>query len=285
MYALLAYGMWGLMPLYLRAVRDVPPLEVLAHRIVWSFVLLLGVLTLVGGFGWLVRIRKEPRIVLSFVASSALLSVNWFVYIWAVGAGRVIDASLGYFINPLLSVVLAVFILKERLRPLQWAAVAIAALGVLWLTVLAGQLPWIGLSLAGSFGMYGLLRKTAALDALAGLSLETLLLAPIALLFLTFQGRGAWPQASAELKLLLVAAGPVTALPLLCFSAGARRIRLSLLGILQYLGPSLQLALGVLVFEESFALPKLCGFLLIWLSLLVYSIEGLTFSKTQAGPV
>jgi chloramphenicol-sensitive protein RarD len=198
----------------------------------------------------------------------------------------VVDASLGYFINPLLSVVLAVVVLKERLRPLQWAAVGLAGLGVVWLTVLAGQLPWIGLTLAASFGTYGLLRKTAAIDSLGGLTLETLLLLPLAggfLLTLAASGQDSWHGGGLGLQALLVAAGPITALPLLAFAAGARRIPLSLVGILQYLGPTLQLGLGVLVFHEPLPLRKLLGFALIWLAVAAYTLEGAMLAPRATG--
>lgn len=284
-YALVAYGIWGLIPLYFRAVRGVSPFEVLAHRIVWSFLLLAAALSVARDRAWSRLLRQRPRIIWSFVASATALSINWLVYIWSVGAGHVVDASLGYFINPLFSVVLAVVVLKERLRPAQWAAVAVAALGVLWLTVLAGQLPWIGLALATTFGCYGLLRKLAALDALAGLALETTLLLPFALgylLWLGLVGVSAWSGATAGLRALLIAAGPITAVPLLSFAAGARRIPLSLVGILQYLGPTLQLLLGIWVFHEPFAKPKLLGFALIWLAVLLFSAEGWLLARRRA---
>jgi chloramphenicol-sensitive protein RarD len=284
LYALAAYGIWGLIPLYFRLLREVPPLELLCHRIVWSFVLLVLVLGQRRDFAWIGELRGRPGIVLGFLASALMLAINWFVYIWAVGAGRVIDASLGYFINPLVSVVLAVVVLKERLRAVQWAAVGLAALGVLWLTLSLGQLPWIGLTLALSFGCYGLLRKTAALDALAGLALETTLLFPIALGYLWWlglQGASAWGRADAPLRAELVAAGPITAIPLLSFAAGARRIPLSLLGILQYVGPTLQLMLGVWVFHEPFTRTRLVGFALIWLSVFIYSCEGVYSARMR----
>jgi chloramphenicol-sensitive protein RarD len=285
LYSLTAYGIWGLIPLYFRAVRTVSPFEVLSHRIVWSFVLLLVILSGSRQFAWLGRLRERPRIVGSFLLSAALLSINWFVYISAVIGGRVVDASLGYFINPLLSVVLAVVFLKERLRLLQWVSVGIAALGVLWLTILVGQLPWIGITLATSFGLYGLMRKTAALDALVGLALETTLLLPAALAYLYWlarTGAGAWSEATLSLKWLLVAGGPITAVPLLCFAAGARRIPLSLVGILQYLGPTLQLLLGVCLFHEAFGAGKMAGFSLIWGAVLLFSIEGLVVARRGA---
>jgi chloramphenicol-sensitive protein RarD len=286
LYSLIAYAIWGLIPLYFRAVRGVSPFEVLSHRIVWSFLLLAVVLAAGRDFTWLRLLQQQPRIVWGFALSAAVLSINWFVYIWSVAEGRVVDASLGYFINPLVSVLLAVAVLKERLRMAQWTCVGVAALGVLWLTVLAGQLPWIGLALAGSFGCYGLLRKTAALDALAGLALETTLLLPVAagyLFWLSRAGGSAWSGGGLQLRLLLIAAGPVTAVPLLSFAAGARRIPLSLVGILQYLGPTLQLVLGVWVFREPFAKPKLLGFALIWLAVLLFSLEAWLFARGRAG--
>lgn len=284
LYALLAYGIWGVLPLYLKALHAVPPLQVVAHRIAWSALLLVVVVALTRKLEFVAQVRQRPRILLTFLASALGLSVNWLVYIWAVGQGRVVDASLGYFINPLFSVVLAVVVLKERLRAAQWAAVALAGVGVLWLTVLVGQLPWIGLTLAASFGMYGLLRKTASVDALGGLTLETLLLLPPSLLYLlsvSASGHSAWASADVSLRSLLVAAGPITALPLVSFAAGARRIPLSLVGILQYLGPTLQLALGVFVFHERMSVAKLAGFALIWLGLVVYASEAYLFSTRR----
>jgi chloramphenicol-sensitive protein RarD len=282
-YALIAYGIWGVLPLYLKALHAVTPLEVVAHRIVWSAALLLLVVTIGRQRSFIAQLRARPRVIATFVASALALSINWLVYIWAVANGRVVDASLGYFINPLFSVVLAVVILKERLRALQWAAVSVAATGVLWLALLVGQLPWIGLTLAASFGTYGLLRKTASIDALGGLALETWLLVIPAALYLgrlSMSGHDSWAVAPGSLRSLLVAAGPITTIPLLCFAAGARRIPLSLLGILQYLGPSLQLALGVYVFHERLPPAKLAGFALIWLALVLYAVEG-AFSNAR----
>jgi chloramphenicol-sensitive protein RarD len=276
-YALVAYGIWGVMPLYLKAIGRAAALEVVAHRIVWSAFLLVGVVAAARQLDWLRQVRQRPRLLWTFIASASALTINWLVYVWAVAEGRVVDASLGYFINPLVSVVLGVLVLKERLRAGQWAAVALAGAGVLWLSVLAGQLPWIGLTLAVAFGAYGLLRKTTPIDALGGLTLETVLLFPVAalyLLYLSTLGQSSWAVGGAGLRWLLVASGPITALPLWCFTAGARRIPLSLIGLLQYLGPSLQLGLGVLVFHEPLPARKLAGFALIWLALALYVIEG-----------
>ena len=281
-YALTAYGIWGLLPLYLKLLGTVPPVELVAHRIVWAAVLLVALELLLRQQAWLTHVVERPRVLLTFLASATVLTINWLVYIYAVSVGRVVDGSLGYFINPLVSVVLAVVVLKERLRPTQWAAVALAGAGVLWLTVLAGQLPWIGLILAATFGLYGLLRKTAPIDSLGGLTLETLLLLPLAggyLLWLSSDGRSSWTGAAPSLRAWLVAAGPITAIPLLSFAAGARRIPLSLVGILQDLGPSLQLGLGVLVFHEPLPPAKLCGFALIWLAVAVFTLEGAMLTR------
>jgi chloramphenicol-sensitive protein RarD len=283
-YALLAYGIWGVLPLYLKLLSAASPFEVVAHRIVWSAALLVAVVGVTRQWDWLRHVRDRPRTLWTFIATSLALTVNWLVYIWAVVQGRVVDASLGYFINPLVSVVLAVVVLKERLRRGQWAAVGLAALGVLWLSLAAGQLPWIGLTLAVAFGLYGLLRKTTRVDALGGLTLETLLLLPAAALYLIYLGRAghsAWQVGPARLHWLLVAAGPITAVPLLCFAAGARRIPLSLVGLLQYVAPTLQLGLGVLVFREPLSKRKLAGFSLIWLALLLYALEGTLARRRQ----
>lgn len=273
------------MPLYVKLLGRISPLRIVAHRIVWAALLLVLIVAATGQLGWVRQLRHAPRAVWTFVASAAALSVNWLVYIWAVGQGRVVDASLGYFINPLLSVVLGVVVLKERLRPLQWLTVGVAGLGVAWLALLAQQVPWIGLTVAVSFAVYGLLRKTAAIDALGGLTLETLLLLPFALgylAYLSLSGQPVFGGGGTSLGLLLVAAGPITALPLLAFAAGARRIPLSLVGILQYVAPTLQLLLGLGAFHEALPFGKLVGFALIWLAVLLFSLEGLAMRARAA---
>ncbi|MGO4279102.1 chloramphenicol-sensitive protein RarD [Cupriavidus sp. OV038] len=284
-YALLAYVIWGLLPLYIKSLHGVAPLEILLHRMVWSLVFLGAILLWRRHFGWLREVAGNPRLILGFAASAALLCANWFLYIWAVSADRVVDASLGYFINPLFSVLLGVLFLHERLRPGQWLSIAVAAGGVLWLTISAGQLPWIALALAASFGGYGLLRKTGALGALEGLSLETLLLFPIAataLGVLVFTGQDTFRSAAPGTQILLLLAGPVTAVPLLFFAAGARRIPLSLLGLLQYTGPTLQLLLGIWLWHEPFPAQKQLGYALIWVSLLIYAMEGVWVSRRNS---
>jgi chloramphenicol-sensitive protein RarD len=271
-----AFTLWGVFPLYLRLMKQVPSLEILSHRVLWSVVLLMGLLTIRRQWDWLASVRARPRIVLTFVASALMLATNWVVYIWSVNHDHIIDASLGYFITPLFNVLFGIG-LGERLRLTQWLAVALAACGVVWLTVSAGQLPWIGLVIAVTFSLYGLLRKTAALGALEGLSIETLVLLPAASLFLLLPNAGSSHAFGSDvtLTLLVISAGPVTAIPLLMFAYGARRIPLSLMGLLQYIGPSIQLLLGVWMYHEPFTDDKLICFALIWLGLALYSGEAL----------
>lgn len=271
-----AFTLWGVFPLYLRLLKQVPSLEILSHRVLWSVVLLMSLLALRRQWDWLALVRAKPRIIITFVTSALMLATNWVVYIWSVNHDHIIDASLGYFIAPLFNVLFGIG-LGERLRLTQWIAVALAACGVIWLTFSAGQLPWIGLVIAVTFGLYGLLRKTAALGALEGLSVETLVLLPAASVFLLLPDAGSSHAFGSDLplSLLLIAAGPVTAIPLLLFAYGARRIPLYLVGLLQYIGPSLQLLIGVWLFNEPFGGSKLIGFALIWSGLLIYSVDGL----------
>ncbi len=286
-YAASAFLCWGLFPLYFKLLQQVPPLELLLHRMLWCLVFLLVVLAWRGQWQWFGPILRQPRVLASFALSALLLSANWFLYIWAINNDRIVEASLGYFINPLVNVMLGFLLLRERLRTTQKLAVLLAALGVVWLTWQTGALPWIALVLAGSFGCYGLLRKTAALGALEGLSLETMMLAPLALVamvWLTATGSAAWPQVGWSQQGLLLLAGPITAIPLLLFAAGARRIPLSLLGMLQYIGPSLQLAIGVWLFHEPFGPARMIGFVIIWSALAIYSLESLWHNKV-ATPV
>jgi chloramphenicol-sensitive protein RarD len=276
--ATLAFLCWGLFPLYFHALNDVPPSQILAHRVLWSLLFLAIVLTVRRQWKWLPEVMREPRVIGSFAASALLLTANWLVYIWAVNNGHVIEGSLGYFINPLVNIMFGYLLLKERLRPGQWAAIALAALGVAWLTWQAGTVPWIALILASSFGAYGLMRKTARLGALEGLSFETMVLFPLALgyvIWLSLHGENSFINSGAPTRWLLVAAGPITAIPLLMFASGARKIPLSVLGLLQYISPTIQFLLGVWLFHEAFTAERLVGFLLIWSALALYAAEGL----------
>jgi chloramphenicol-sensitive protein RarD len=287
-YAALAFFCWGLFPIYFHALGEVPPLQILAHRMLWSLAFLLVLLLLRRDWKWL-QVVRQPRVFFSFVLSALLLSANWLVYIWSVMNHHVIEASLGYFINPLVNIVLGYLILKERMRPLQWAAIGVAALGVTWLTWQAGTVPWIALFLALSFGGYGLLRKTAALGPLEGLSFETIVLFPLAagyVIWLTVQGQNVFINtASDTTRWLLIMAGPLTAIPLLLFATGARKIPLSILGLLQYLSPTLQFLLGVWLFKEAFSADRLVGFVLIWSALALFAGEGLLRRQPVAAKV
>lgn len=276
-YAVSAYVLWGLFPLYFTRVAHVAAPEILVHRVVWSLVFVLALLAWTRRWAWLPALLKQPRVLGAFAASALLLSTNWLTYIWSVQNGHLIDASLGYFITPLVNVMLGYTVLHERPRRAQWIALSLAALGVVWLTVQAGQLPWMALVLSLSFGAYGLLRKIAPLGALEGLALETMLLAPPALVALAvWWGRGpaSFPAPDAATNLWLIAAGPLTAVPLLLFAAGARRVSMTTLGLLQYVGPSIAFVLGIWVFREPFSGARFAGFLFIWAALVVYSADG-----------
>ncbi len=287
LFAAGAYLIWGLFPLYFKLLQGIPPLEILLHRVVWSLLFLLSLLAWRRQWRWIQQLLRQPRVLLGFGASALLLSCNWYLYIWSVNNGRIVDASLGYFINPLVNVLLGFVLLRERLRAAQWCAIALAAGGVLWLTWHSGSLPWISLLLALTFGFYGLLRKTARLGALEGLSLETFLLFPLAfgtLALLADQGQNAFSAASGSQRWLLAAAGPITAVPLLLFAAGARRIPLSLMGLLQYISPSIQLLLGVWLYHEPFSAVRQVGFAAIWAGLALYSLDGLWRTWANKSP-
>ena len=282
--AALAYILWGLFPLYIKQVAQVPVLEIVLHRSAWSLVFVLGLLVLLRRFAWLGPVLRQPRTLAIFGLSALLLAGNWLLYVWAVNNDRLLDASLGYFINPLVNVLLGYAVLHERPRPAQWAAVALAAAGVLWLALGASHVPWVSLVLALTFGFYGLLRKTAPLGAIEGLALETLLLAPLAvggLVWLGTTGQGHFGQGDWRLDGLLLLAGPATAIPLLLFASGARRVTMATLGLLQYLGPSIQFVLGVFLYHEPFSAGRGVGFGLIWLALAVYSAESWRSTRRQ----
>jgi len=276
-YAALAYLAWGLFPVYFKQLSAIPALEVVMHRTVWCMVVLLVVLAWRGQWRWLGELRRRPQVLGAFALSALLLAVNWLGYVWAVHNDHVLDASLGYFILPLVNVGLGYGFLKERPRAGQWLAVAVAAAGVLWLALQAGHVPWVALLLAVTFGLYGLLRKVGALGALEGLALETMVLAPAAaggLLWWALQGEGSLVQGSARDIGWLLLAGPLTAVPLLLFAAGARRVSMATMGVLQYISPSLQLLVGVWLYGEPFAPARAIGFGLIWAALLLYGLEG-----------
>ena len=253
------------------------PIEVLANRVVWSLILVGVVLTWRRQWAWLGGAVGDVRVMASFVASALLLSVNWITYIWAVTNGHVVDASLGYFMTPLVNVALGYGLLGERPRRAQWTALTIAAIGVAWLTVDAGRLPWIGLVLGLTFGAYGLLRKVAVLSALEGLTFETLILAPAAVAGMVWwwgSSATSFPGPDLGTNVWLLGLGPATTLPLLLFAIAARRIPLTTLGLMQYLSPTVQLVLGLWLFHEPFTPGRLAGFSLIWIALVLYTADG-----------
>jgi chloramphenicol-sensitive protein RarD len=273
-----AFVLWGIFPLYLKPLSDVSALQIMAHRIVWCCLLVFAWLGLRGELAAVRNALADPATRRRLMASAVLISMNWLVYVWAVTHGHTVEASLGYFINPLLNVVLGVLLLHERLSRPQWLAIALAAAGVTYLTVFAGRPPWIALVLAASFGTYGLIRKLVNVESVPGLAAETLLLAPFALGFLLWmeaQGSGSFGHVGAGVNALLVGSGLVTALPLALFAYGARLIPYSTIGVVQYIGPTLQLLIGVLVFHEPFSRNRAVGFVMIWTALAIYAVDGM----------
>jgi chloramphenicol-sensitive protein RarD len=277
LYALSAYLAWGLSPIYFKALRPSGPLEILSWRVVAS-VALLGIMTAAMGRGAEVaRSLSDRRRALTFVATTLLISCNWVLYIWSVNSGHLLEASMGYFMNPLVTILLGVVFLKEGLDGRQKFAVGLAAVGVIWLVVTHGKLPWISLVLAVTFGLYALLRKKARIDAVAGLLVETSLLAPLALgwlLWLWWRGEAHFGK-STGMSVLLVSAGAVTALPLVWFTLGVHRLRLSTIGILQYVAPTLQFLLAVLAYREPFGAAQAVTFVFIWAGLALYTVDAI----------
>lgn len=285
LYGVAAYAWWGFVAVYFKFVREVSPLEILAHRIIWSVGVLL--LLILGLRRWQpVRSVIGNRRALGLLSVSTLLiAVNWFVFIFAVTRDRMLDASLGYFINPLVSVLLGLIVLGERLRKIEWVSVAIAAVAVIWLMATAGVFPWISLVLALSFGLYGLVRKLAAVTAIEGLTVETLLLLPLAVAYLFVldaKGTLSFGNRGGALDLLLIAAGPITALPLLWFAAAVRRLRLATVGLLQYISPTIQFLFAVLVYREPFGRERLLAFALIWVAIAIYSADNMRRARRAA---
>lgn len=284
--AALAFVIWGLFPLYWHLLKAVPSDQIIAHRIVWSAVLLCVLLCARQGLQWLRTILASPRTFWLLGSASLLIGANWSLYIWAVNAGHVVETSLGYFINPLLSVLLGVLVLGERLRRWQWLAVGIAALGVIWLTWQAGRAPWIAIGLSLTFGFYGLLRKLVKVEPVAGIGVESLFMLLPALAWLVWAETGhggaflsgGWGPGVMS---LLVLAGAVSAVPLIAFTYGVQRVPLSTVGLLQYIGPTLQFLTGILFFREPFGPDRLVGFACIWAALLIFAADGWRVSRRR----
>ena len=282
--ALTAYVLWGFFPIYWKSLQTVPAFEILCHRVVWSMLLLTIILSVRKHWKWLKPAIVVPKTILPFVASAVILAGNWLTYIWGVNSGHIVETSLGYFINPLISVLLGVIFLKERLRRVQWISILIALAGVLYLTFQYGQFPWIALTLAFSFGFYGLIRKTGKLSSLEGLSVEMVILFIPALFFIFYlelHGSGSFLNGNLTIQTLLPLAGVVTSVPLLFFAFGARNITLTTLGLLQYIAPSLQLMVGVFIYHENFPKIRMIGFMFIWIALLIYSAEGIIVARRR----
>jgi len=276
--AAIAFAVWGLFPLYFKPLHDVAALQVIAHRVVWSCLLVLGWTALRGELGEIRSALFNRQVVVRLALSAVLISGGWLVYVWAVAHNRVVEASLGYFMNPLVNVLLGVAVLAERLNRAQWTAVALAAVGVSYLTFVSGSLPWIALTLAFTFAGYGLIRKVVHVEALPGLAAETLLLMPCAIVYLFWcqaTGASALGHSGGAIDALLIGSGPLTAITLFLFAYGARRIPYSTIGVLQFIAPTLQLACGVLAFHEPFAATRAAGFALIWAALVIYAGDGL----------
>lgn len=279
--------MWGLFPLYWKRFHGIDATELIAHRMIWALVFLLGVIAAQGAFGSLRAALSTRAGLINNFFSGALLTLNWLVYVWGVNTGHVIETSLGYFLVPLLNVLLGRWIFREKLRTAQFVAVALAALGVALLIWQVGRPPWIALALALTFGFYGLLRKRSPLGPLLGLASETLLLAPLAVAFLGWrwhEGTGALGQVDGSTALMLLSTGVITAIPLLLFAQGARGLRLTTLGLLQYLAPTCQFLLGWLTYGEPLSRERAASFVLIWLGLLVYSTDAVlkTYESEKA---
>jgi chloramphenicol-sensitive protein RarD len=274
-FAMSAYVIWGLFPIYWKWLRTIPAVQLLGHRIVWSFVFLalaLGVTRQWRGFRVLAFKR---RVLLIYVVAAILIGINWLTYLLAVNSGFVIEASLGYFINPLISVLLAVIVLRERLRPLQWVPLGLAGIGAV---------PWLALLLASSFGLYGLVKKMAPLGSFYGMTLETGLMLVPALAYLMYTEathQGAFLHTNLTTTILLIGGGMVTTLPLLLFGSAVQRVPLALIGVLQYINPTLQFLLGTLVYHEPFSVPQFIGFSIVWAALILFGAEGLVAFRAQ----
>ncbi len=281
-YAIIAFLTWGVFPLYWKPLKVVPAIEILAHRVFWSFVFMVILTFYYNQWNELKAVLIKPRKRLAVILSSLLVSLNWGLYIWAVNAGHIVDASLGYYINPLLSVCLGMLVLKERLNFWQWISLLMAAGGVLIFGVQYGKIPWIALSLALSFGSYGLVKKMANIESIIGLTLETAVMTPLAagyLLWLQFHGFGAFGNSPLWITLMLAGAGIVTAVPLIWFTRATQRVPLSVVGFIQYLTPTMILFLGVFLYHETFSPVHLIGFGTIWAALLLFSCSHFKFMQ------
>ncbi|MFE7608841.1 EamA family transporter RarD [Streptomyces celluloflavus] len=281
-YGFAAYTMWGLLPLYWHLLDAASPSEILAHRMAWSLPVAVVILAVLRRWSWIGPLLRQPRRLALILVCAVVISANWFLYIWAVNSGHVLEASLGYFINPLVSIAFGVLVLRERLRPMQWTAVGVGTLAVIVMTLAYGKVPWISLGLAFSFATYGLVKKGIKLDGIEGFSAETALQVLPALGFLIFlgtRGESAFTSGGTGQALLLAGCGIATALPLICFGASAVRLPLTTIGMMQYLAPTFQFILGLTVFHEAMPAERWAGFALVWLALVVLTWDALRTAR------
>ena len=281
-YASAAFLIWGLSPIYWKVLHNIPAFEIIMHRVIWSFLFLLIILVFQRHWNEFMAAVKNRRIFLILFPTTMLLGFNWFIYIWAINNEHILQASLGYFINPLVNVLLGMIFLRERLRPLQTVSLVLAGIGVLYLTFHYGEFPWIALSLAFAFGFYGLIRKVAPVSSLVGLSVEMLFLSVPALAYIVFmdiKGTGALFRISVKIDLFLMGAAFLTAFPLLLFTLGARRLNLSTVGFLQYIAPSCMFLLGVFLYNEPLSSAQILTFVLIWTALCIYSTDSAMYYR------
>lgn len=283
-----AYLLWGFLPIYWKLLHEVQALQVIGHRIAWSFILLALYIFITGQWQEFRSTAFRWKTIGIYSIAAVLLSLNWLIYVWGVNAGFIVETSLGYFITPLFSVLLGVIFLRERLRPMQWVPVTLAAVGVMYLTTAYGRPPWIALSLAFTFGLYGFVKKLSPLGSLYGLTLETGIVFPVALLYLGFVGlndSGVFLQAGGWITALLVGAGLVTTIPLLMFASAAKQIPLTVVGLLQYIAPTFQFLIGVLIYKEPFDTSHLIGFGFVWVALVIFAIENYVTHRVMVGPI
>jgi chloramphenicol-sensitive protein RarD len=288
LYGIGAYVLWGFFPIYWKVLHQVSALQVIGHRIGWSFIILIIYILFTRQWQEFRSVAFNAKTIGIYAVAGILLSINWLVYVWGVNAGFIVETSLGYFINPLFSVLLGVLFLRERLRPMQWLPVILAAIGVIYLTAVYGHPPLIALSLAFSFGFYGLVKKLAPLGSLYGLTLETGIVFPIALIYLAvvaINGTGAFLHDGTQVDIFLAGAGIVTTIPLLMFASAAKEIPLSMIGILQYIAPTLQFLIGVFIYKEPFDHSHLIGFGIVWVALIIFWLENFTAQRVPAEPI
>jgi len=287
-YGVGAYVLWGFFPIYWKFLHQVPALQVIGHRIGWSFTLLGIYIIVTGQWPAFRSVAFKARTIGIYSIAAVLLTINWLIYVWGVNAGFIVETSLGYFINPLLSVLLGVIFLHERLRPRQWIPVGLAAFGVIYLTFVYGRPPWIALSLAFSFGLYGFVKKLSPLGSLYGLTLETGITFPLALIYLVvvgFNGSGAFLHTGTLVNVFLIGAGLVTTIPLLMFASAAKQIPLTIVGLLQYIAPTLQFLIGVFIYKEPFDHAHFIGFAIVWLALIIFAAESYFANRVSAEPI